>query len=176
VTVLVNEITIEAPRHEVWRVLSDLELLEQYDPGVRSSRLLTGSVDELSTDRPIGTQAVPAGGLGAARRCTLRPGGWFVERVTDWKPDTFLAFELVDCSLPVRRLRHEYTLTSVEEEPHSRPATVVRQIMTYELKYAALGRLLDTALMRRQWDRGVKAFLAGLRAHVLSGRSSPAAD
>jgi uncharacterized protein YndB with AHSA1/START domain len=160
-TTLVNEITIEAPRAQVWRVLSDLERLERYDPGVRSSRLVDGPG--------------PAAGLGASRRCELRPGGWFVEQVTDWRPDGALAFDLVTCSLPVRRLRHTYTLTEVAA-PGSGRATLVRQTMTYDLKYAALGRALDATVMRRQWDRGIKAFLAGLREQVLAGRSTSAAE
>ena len=58
-TTLTNQITIAAPRGAVWQALTDLDLLDQYDPGVRSSRL-------------VGEQA---SGLGAQRRCDLRPAG-----------------------------------------------------------------------------------------------------
>jgi ligand-binding SRPBCC domain-containing protein len=143
-TVLTNRITIAAARPAVWKTLTTLELLETYDPGVRSSRV-TGEV---------------ATGPGAERRCDLRPAGWFVERVVAWQPEQALAFELVTCSLPVAHLRHDYTLTAQDG------GTVVTQVMTYELKYGPAGRLLDAVMMRRQWDQGIKGFLAGLKQTV----------
>ena len=39
-TTLTNQITIAAPRGAVWQALTDLDLLAQYDPGVRSSQLV----------------------------------------------------------------------------------------------------------------------------------------
>jgi ligand-binding SRPBCC domain-containing protein len=143
-TVLTNRITIAAARPAVWQTLTTLDLLDRYDPGVRSSRVVSEQ----------------ASGLGAERRCELRPAGWFVERVVAWQPEQVLAFELVTCSLPVAHLRHDYTLTEQDG------STVVTQVMTYELTYGPVGRLLDAVMMRRQWDRGVKGFLAGLKQTV----------
>ncbi len=109
-TTLTNQITIAAPRGAVWQALTDLDLLDQYDPGVRSSQL-------------VGEQA---GGLGAQRRCDLRPAGWFIERVAVWRPKEALAFELVACSFPVSSLRHDYTLTQAAD--HTGARTVVTQV------------------------------------------------
>jgi len=39
-TTLTNQITIAAPRGAVWQALTGLDLLGQYDPGVRSSQLV----------------------------------------------------------------------------------------------------------------------------------------
>lgn len=39
-TTLTNQITIAAPRGAVWQALTDLDLLGQYDPGVRSCQLV----------------------------------------------------------------------------------------------------------------------------------------
>jgi Polyketide cyclase / dehydrase and lipid transport len=189
-TTLVNQITIPAPRHAVWQVLADLERLDRYDPGVRSSRLVDGSDGGAGTraglgvGAPAGPAAGPAIGLGAVRRCDLRPRGWFVERVVHWQPEQALAFDLVTCSLPVRSLRHDYTLTETgatgdgpgDATGSGHPATVVTQTMTYRLKYGVAGRLLDILVVRRQWDRGIKAFLDGLQRQVLSGASAPAGD
>ena len=170
-TTLTNQITIAAPRRAVWQTLTSLDLLDQYDPGVRSSTL----VGDVST------------GPGAQRRCELRPAGWFIEQVTLWQPDHALAFELVTCSLPVANLRHEYTLTqqgpfqdsSTQQVVHQNPGpnevrtpdqeaahTVVTQVMTYTLKYGPAGQILDAVVMRRQWDRGIKGFMHGLQRYV----------
>jgi hypothetical protein len=154
-TTLTNQITIAAPRGAVWQVLTDLDLLDQYDPGVRSSQL-------------VGEQA---SGLGAQRRCDLRPAGWFIERVAVWRPEEALAFELVTCSFPVSSLRHDYTLTQATD--HTGARTVVTQVMTYQPKYGPAGKALDVAVMRRQWDRGIKAFLRGLQRHVQTQHAAP---
>jgi ligand-binding SRPBCC domain-containing protein len=142
-TVLVNEIRIDAPREAVWLVLTSLDLLERYDPGVRSSRIV---------------EDVP--GIGASRRCELSPHGWLIERVVDVRPSEALAIELVECSLPVRQLRHQYSVTVDGDE------TVVVQHMEYQLKFGIVGKILDAVVVRRKWDAGIRAFLTGLKDYV----------
>jgi uncharacterized protein YndB with AHSA1/START domain len=153
-TELHNAITIAAPRSAVWRALTQLEALAQYDPGVKVATL----VGDLTT------------GPGAQRRCELRPAGWFTERVVSWEPESGLAFELVTCSLPVSRLRHDYTLTETAGN------TDLAQVMTYQLKYGPVGRALDAFAMRRRWDSGIKSFLAGLKTHLEEPAASSAAS
>jgi uncharacterized protein YndB with AHSA1/START domain len=143
-TTLTNQIEIRAPRQTVWATLTQLDLLATYDPGTKASAL-------------TGPQAT---GVGAERRCDVRPGGWFIERVAAWEPEHALAFELVTCSFPVTFLRHDYTLNE------SNGVTHVEQVMTYTLKYRAVGRALDAAVLRRRWDAGIKTFLGGLRQHA----------
>jgi len=143
-TVLENSIRIDAPPEKVWSVLAALDALEKYDPGVSKSEVVSTSKE----------------GPGAARRCDLRPGGWFKERVADWRPNEALSFELYECTLPVRRLRHSYTLVREGE------GTIVRQRMEYELKFGLLGKLLDAVMVRRKWIAGIKGFLSGLKRHA----------
>lgn len=142
-TVLTHEVLIAAPRQLVWDTLSTLDLLATYDPGTKTSAL-------------FGEQS---SGVGAERRCEVS-GGWFVERVTAWEPGKTLAFALVSCSFPVTALRHDYALSESEG------STLVTQVMTYQLKYGPVGRAMDAVILRRQWDRGIRAFLAGLKGHV----------
>jgi ligand-binding SRPBCC domain-containing protein len=149
-TVLENTIRIDATPEAVWRVLGTLDVLHEYDPGVKKAALLSG----------------PSEGLGASRKCDLAPGGWFEERVTEWKPHAALAFELSACTLPVKRLKHRYTLTP------SSGGTVVTQRMEYELKFGPLGRAMDALMVRRKWNDGVLSFFAGLKARV-EGSNGP---
>jgi ligand-binding SRPBCC domain-containing protein len=149
-TVLENSVRIQAPPEKVWSVLGTLDALDQYDPGVSKSAILTG----------------PSSGVGASRQCDLKPGGWFRERVTEWQPNETLAFELVECTLPIRRLTHRYTLTPTGD------GTVVQQRMEYTLKFGPLGWLMDAIMVRRTWDAGVKGFFAGLKGQVEKGSSS----
>jgi hypothetical protein len=103
----------------VWELLTRLDALQDHDPAIAKATRLPGAT------------------TGAARQCDLRAGGWFRERVTVWEQHRALAFELGECTLPVRRLRHHYTLTPEGS------GTRVEQHMEYALKYGILGRALD---------------------------------
>ena len=149
-TVLENSIRIDATPEKVWSVLASLDALAKYDPGVAKSEIVSAAKE----------------GPGAARKCDLTPGGWFKERVTDWQPNEVLSFELYECTLPVRRLRHSYTLV------REGGATVVRQRMEYELKLGPLGKLLDAVMVRRKWNAGIKGFLSGLKRYAETNQRS----
>jgi hypothetical protein len=144
VTVLKNSIYIEASPARVWAALARLDALHEHDPGIRRS--------EVHSEQPSG--------LGADRRCDIAEGGWFRERVTVWRPERELEFTLYDCRLPVRSLRHDYTLTP------ERGGTRIAQTQEYALKYGPIGVLLDALVVRRKWDAGVKSFFAGLKSYV----------
>ena len=148
-TVLENSIHIDATPERVWATLASLDLLEKYDPAVTRSEIV-------SAERT---------GPGSARRCDLRPGGWFKERVADWRPNESLSFELYECTLPVRRLRHSYTLVA------DAGGTLVTQRMEYDLKFGVVGRALDALMVRRKWVGGIRTFFAGLKRHVESKTS-----
>jgi ligand-binding SRPBCC domain-containing protein len=147
-TVLENSVRIDAPPDKVWSVLASLDALERYDPGVVKSEIVTSSQE----------------GPGAARRCDLKPGGWFKERVAEWTPHESLSFELFECTLPVRRLKHSYTLT------RDGSGTTVHQRMEYELKFGPIGKLMDLMMVRKKWDAGIKGFFAGLKRYVETGK------
>ena len=147
-TILENSIRIEASPGDVWSVLAALELLDRYDPGVKKSVLVSDAKE----------------GPGAARRCDLVPGGWFKETVAEWKPHEALSFELVECTLPVRRLKHSYTLSA------EGGSTFVHQKMEYELKFGPLGKLMDALMVRRKWNAGIEGFLSGLKGYVETSR------
>jgi ligand-binding SRPBCC domain-containing protein len=150
-TILENSIRIEAPPERVWSVLATLDALAEYDPGV-------SKVEVLSSERQ---------GPGAARRCDLAPGGWFKERVATWRPHEALSFELYDCTLPVRRLRHDYELVP------DGAGTIVRQRMEYQLKFGLLGSVLDALVVKRKWNEGIRGFFSGLKRFV-EAQSRPA--
>jgi ligand-binding SRPBCC domain-containing protein len=149
-TVLENSIRIDATPEKVWSVLASLDALAKYDPGVSRSEIVSPAKE----------------GPGAARRCDLTPGGWFKERVADWRPNEALSFELYECTLPVRRLRHSYTLVREGD------GTLVRQRMEYELKFGPVGKLLDAVMVRRKWNAGIKGFLSGLKRYTETDRPS----
>jgi ligand-binding SRPBCC domain-containing protein len=146
-TVLENSILIDAPPDRVWAALASLDLLDRYDPGVKKSEIISSARQ----------------GAGAVRRCDLVAGGWFKEKIVAFEPHRAISFELFECTLPVRRLKHDYTLTAQDG------GTLVHQRMEYELKMGFVGKLMDALLVRRKWDAGIKGFFAGLKHYVEAG-------
>lgn len=140
-----NEITISASVENIWSNLTDLELLEKYDPSVKKSTLISKEKS----------------GIGAKRKVDMLDGkNWFEEKITAFKPNQALTYELTACTFPVQNLRHSYSFEKVGAQ------TKVRQLMEYSVKFGLLGRLLDVLIIRKQSDSGIKKFFAGLKSYT----------
>ncbi len=140
-----NEITVNASIDKVWTMLTDLELLDQYDPTVKKSTLV-------STEKT---------GIGAKRKVLMLDGkNWFDEKVIVFKPNEALTYQLTDCSFPIKGLKHSYSFEKVGSQ------TKVKQVMEYTVKFGLFGKLLDAIMIRKQSDRGIKNFLAGLKSYA----------
>ena len=144
-TTLYNEIIIDTPIGKVWEALSNIEELEKYDPTVKRSRALS-----------------PAGsGIGAIRKVDMKDGKkWFEEKVTVWKQNEALTYELTACSFPVQQLKHSYRFEQIGYQ------TKVKQVMEYKIKYGLIGEILDALMIRKQSDTGIKKFFAGLKSYA----------
>lgn len=144
-TTLHNEIVLKAPIDKVWDILSDLELLDKYDPTVSKSTL----VSSVKT------------GIGAKRKVCMRDQkNWFEEQVTAYTPMEQLTYQLTDCSFPITGLKHSYSFS--REGEHTR----VKQQMQYTMKFGILGRVLNAVMVRKQIDSGVKKFFSGLKDYA----------
>ncbi len=140
-----NEITVNASVEKVWALLADLELLDKYDPTVKRSTLT--SVEKM--------------GMGAKRKVLMLDGkNWFDEKVTVFKPNEALTYQLTDCSFPIKGLKHSYSFEKIGNQ------TKVKQVMEYTVKFGLLGKLLDVMMIRKQSDSGIKKFFAGLKSYV----------
>jgi len=144
-SILYNEITIDAPIEKIWSSLSNIEELERYDPTVKRSAALT----EIRS------------GIGAARKVEMADGkNWFEEKVTIWEPNKALTYELTACSFPLHNLKHSYSFEQLGRQ------TKVTQIMKYQIKFGLFGKILDILMIRKQSDAGIKKFLAGLKLYA----------
>ena len=139
---ILNEVLINTTPDKVWSILSDLELLEKYDPTVKKSTLIS--------DGKIG--------IGAKRKVDMLDGkNWFEEKITVFKPNEALTYELTACSFPIHQLHHSYSFEKTDTQ------TKVKQVMEYTVKFGMFGKLLNRLMIRRQSDKGIKKFLAGLK-------------
>ncbi|WP_100616353.1 SRPBCC family protein [Confluentibacter citreus] len=142
---IINQITINAPIDKIWEALSNVEELEKYDPTVEKCAVLSESKN----------------GIGAKRKVTMKDGkNWFEEKCTVSKPNEALTYELTNCSFPVQNLNHSYTF----EQNGNR--TTVKQIMDYKVKFGFFGKILDSLVIRKQSDKGIKLFLSGLKSYT----------
>lgn len=143
--IIKNEITINAPIDKIWEALTDIERLDKFDPTVKKSTAIT---QEKS-------------GLGAKRKVDMLDGkNWFDEKVTVFKPHEALTYQLTDCSFPIKGLQHSYSFEKIGNQ------VKVKQVMEYIVKFGVLGKLLDSLMIRKQSDTGIKKFFAGLKQYV----------
>lgn len=144
-TTLHNEITINAPIEKIWDALSNIDVLDKYDPTVKKSTAV-------STTKS---------GIGAKRKVDMLDGkNWFEEQCTVWDSNKALTYELTACSFPVNKLKHSYTFEKIGTQ------TKVKQIMEYQIKFGFFGKILDALMIRKQSDGGIKKFFGGLKAYT----------
>lgn len=139
---IVNEITINANIEKIWEILVTPAMLEQYDPTVKKSTLIS----------------VEKTGMGAKRKVDMLDGkNWFEEKITECKPNELLTYQLTDCSFPIKGLKHSYSFEKIGTQ------TKVKQVMEYTVKFGLLGKLMDSLMIRKQSDAGIKKFFGGLK-------------
>jgi len=144
-TTLRHQIRIEAALDAVWHaVAGDLTLVQHYNQMVSSARL-------------VGSQR---GDVGAVRRCELKPNGFVEERVWEWTPNKAIGLEVAASEWPIVFMKWKTELEAVGE------ATLVRQEMSYKLKFGPLGTLMDALVMRRKLDGGIRDLFASLKRYV----------
>lgn len=140
-----NEITVNAPVEKIWEALTNIELLGKYDPTVKKSTALSENKS----------------GLNAKRKVLMLDGkNWFDEKVTVFKPNEALTYQLTDCSFPIAGLKHSYSFEKVGNQ------TKVKQVMEYTVKFGLFGKLLDSLMIRKQSDTGIKKFFTGLKSYA----------
>jgi ribosome-associated toxin RatA of RatAB toxin-antitoxin module len=140
-----NEIIINAPVEKIWAIITDLALLERYDPTVLSSTIISAEKT----------------GIGAARKVDMRDGrNWFNEQITMLQPNHALTIQLTECSFPIKGLKHSYSFEKIGTQ------TKVTQVMEYTVKFGLLGKLIDSIMIRKQSDTGIKKFFAGLKSYA----------
>ena len=90
----VEQISIAAPQHLVWKVLADIGSIHKWNPGVVDSHRTT--VGEV--------------GNGAGRRCELGGKNYLDERVVEWEPEKALTMRIVETNLPFQVADIRFTL------------------------------------------------------------------
>lgn len=144
-TTLQNEIVINAPIEKIWEALANIEELEKFDPTVKKSSAVSQTKS----------------GIGATRKVDMQDGkNWFEEKVTVFKSNEALTYQLTDCSFPINGLKHSYSFEKSGNQ------TKVKQVMEYTVKFGLLGKLLDSLMIRKKTNGGIKIFFTGLKSYA----------
>ena len=143
-TEFVESILIEAPPEKVWLVLADIGNIADWNPGVVQSKKTTpGEVK-----------------VGSCRRCNLGGKNYLNERVISFEPTRTMTIRVTETNLPFAHADIRFALVTQEE------GTLVTVSPQYQLKYGALGRILDWFMVRRQYRKGMRGLLHGLKKYV----------
>jgi uncharacterized protein YndB with AHSA1/START domain len=139
-----TETRIEAPVTEVWRALGEIGDIYRWNPGVQASH----------------TTSEQGEGLGATRYCDLGGKNYLDEEVVVWQPNEKLTMRITGTNLPFETADIRFALRPEGE------GTVVTVSPLYKLKYSVMGKLLDRVYVRKSYQKGMEALLAGLKTHV----------
>lgn len=144
-------IHVDATPEEVWAAIGDFGNIYRWNPGVPASHLTSDQGE----------------GVGATRHCDLAlPGASIEERVTAWEPGRYYRVDIYDKKrVPfVKNLRAE-----VGVEPAPGGGAIAYFAPSWETAAGPLGRLVDRYAIRPQYDKGGRAFVAGLKHFVEHG-------
>ena len=142
-------IKINASKEQVWEVLSDLGSIYKWNPGVSHSYSTSDG----------------GGGEGATRHCDIQTPlkGYLEERAFDWREGEGFKIDIYDTNFPWKRNVLAFSLRAESGE------TVVEVSPEYQLKFGVLGALIDRLAFNRQFRKGMKGLLEGLKYHVETG-------
>jgi len=135
-----HSLEARCPPAALWSVLADPGSAAETNPLVASVAIV----------------GEPNGGLGAQRRCALRPRGSVTERVCAYEEGRVIGFEVVQSDWPITGMAWRTEVT-----PHPGGARI-DQVLDYRMKFGPLGWLLNALVLRRAIERNVGAALQGV--------------
>lgn len=143
-TELNHQITINAPAEKTFEVLSNLESVQHYNPGVVTANYVSGSRT----------------GVGAARECDLGKDGKIKERVTGFKENEYISMELYEHNWPLEYMKWD---TQVQPAGNS---SIVSQKMQYKMKFGLIGSLLDNLFMKKKLDSTMNSVFSSMKDYI----------
>ncbi len=146
-TIVSADIKIDAPKLDVWRVLADLEKVQDYDPWVVKSFYLSEARE----------------GVGASRQCDLPGGNYVRERVISWREGDGYVLEIDEDGSDDRTLDQQAEFALEETDGATRVAMTYRYALKPDVSAAAAEE------MKQGGQELLNEVLAGLKRLVEAG-------
>jgi hypothetical protein len=139
-TTITHRFETSVPPEKLWRCLSDLTLVRDYNLTILSAKLQgNGSL-----------------GVGTLRACELKPKGKVLERVTVWEDGKAVGLEVVESDWPITNMNWVTRIAPNES------GTILSQQLEYGMKYGPIGWVLNTLVLKRNITKNVGKALEGL--------------
>lgn len=145
-----KKLSINAPKAQVWDVISDLGGIQNYNPGVKKSYY--------NTDIKSGE--------GAGRVCEFYPMGKVDEKAIQWEDGDNYTLHIK----PLEKLpffkegKAHFSLTS-----NGNSNTQVHVEFLYDTTSGSLGWMMNKLMLRNNFDKGFEGILLGLKKHIEEG-------
>jgi len=149
-TTFKKQVTINAPKQKVWKILSHLGNVYKFNPSVSKSYYTTDKTD----------------GIGAARICELQSSGKILETVKNWNEGNgfLLQIDPIEKGPPVRSFTGLFKLIELDMT-----STQVSVTINYEMKLGAIGLLLNNLIIQSKIEDSIEDLLEGLKVHSETG-------
>ena len=142
---------INADINLVWAQIKDVNLIQNWHPGVAST-------DKLS-DKSVG--------IGATRRCNFYKGNSVVEKIVELDEQANskrLKIVMSEFNAPMHNFSSVWEIKSTGSG-----ATQITIKNNYEMKLSILGTVLDLLIIRGKMPKLLNKVLSGLEHHVIHG-------
>lgn len=144
-----QSIEIDASPSRIWRVVSDLASVADWNPNVRSAT--------------CGRQPV---GVGAERTCDLDPGGRVAETVSTWVHEQEMWFAIGPHGA-IRSADMGFVIASTDD------GATVTAVADYHLALGPVGPVIDALTTKRLMSRMLERSLEGLKAYAETRKAQP---
>ena len=151
-TTLIHEITINAPKSQVWEVIANLGGVVNFHPLVTHSYYVTDDQQ----------------GTGAARVCELGPNTSVNETAIAWNEGESYTLDVQFTKGQKPPVHRFHGTMSVRDQG---TGTVAEIRLDYDPKFGPLGKLMDILMLRPQFNKLAPTMLKGLKHHVETGVS-----
>ena len=146
ITTMKASIIINATSDQVWNILSKPGNIVNFHPLIKRSYMV----------------GKPQHGKGAKRHCDLLPMGAMNEQITDWvEGESFTAEVIGGKMLPPYKFMRGTVKVLAEGNKCK-----VTFCFKYQLKFGALGKLMDILIIRPQFRKAPPKYVYGLKKYA----------
>ena len=142
---LQHEIKIKAPIEKVWNTLVNLENVDKFNFHIKTVKILSEKK-----------------GVGASRKCELKPKGFVKERIIALTEFKSISMEMYECDFPINHMEWTYYLS------FDNGITILKTITEYRVKYGVLGVLLNFLIMKSKFNKTMNEVFESLKKYVES--------
>ena len=145
-----SEIIIDASTAAVWDVLKEFGSVSDWAPAVSKSYYLDSQTS----------------GVGTGRHCDIDGLGSIDEVVTDWQEGVGFSYSVTALG-PLDKSNSTWRLTRIGDSK-----TKLQVILSYDLRFGLLGKILHKLVMRRKLEQSLPDTLAAFKDRLAAVSSN----